>query len=103
MHEKTREIDASPLGDQISLVDLHLGAWLTRLFFLAGAPLPPVQKTPVLGDVVETQYPGYTDLEDTIRTHTKDRAFVLGPKIREFWNALKDRDSWAKVYANGLH
>ncbi|KIJ45263.1 hypothetical protein M422DRAFT_30116 [Sphaerobolus stellatus SS14] len=91
------------LGDQLSLVDLHLVAWVTRLFFLAGAPLPPLQKTPQISDIVDAPYPGYNNLEETIRKHTGDNGFTLGPKIRTFWTALKDRDSWVKVYGNGLH
>jgi len=86
------------LGDQLSLVDLHLAAWMTFLFFLAGAPPPPP-----IQNVLERPYTGYGMLDNTIRTHAGDPTFVLGCNIRAFWEAMKDRDSWSKVYGEGLH
>jgi hypothetical protein len=87
------------VGDQLSLVDLYLAAWITHLFNLAGAPMPATQKTP---NGHEPPYPGYTSLENCIRVHIGDQSFILGRKLRRFWEAIKERDSWGKVYGDGL-
>jgi hypothetical protein len=92
-------------GDQLSLADMHLGAWCTRLLFVSGAPSPPpsAQTTPKAEDLPEAEYIGFKNLEDSIRSHTGDQGFLLGAKVRSFFNLLKDRESWRQVYADGLH
>ncbi|KAF8525149.1 hypothetical protein BU17DRAFT_41979 [Hysterangium stoloniferum] len=76
------------LGDQLALVDLHLGAWLSRLFYVSAA------EPEALGDTMKS---AFSNLEK-MQGHTDDRALNLGPKIRDFWHTLKQRDSWHKVY-----
>lgn len=92
-------------GDQLSLADLHLGAWFTRLLYVSGAPSPTSssQTTPKADGPIQAEYSGFKKLEDSIRIHTGDEEFLLGSKIRTFFELLKDRESWKQVYADGLH
>ncbi|KAF8577866.1 hypothetical protein K439DRAFT_1417735 [Ramaria rubella] len=90
------------LGDQFSLVDLHVAAWLTRVLFVSGAPTPS-PSIPIAEDAPQIEYSGFPKLQETLRMHTGDESFVVGPKIRVFFESLKDRESWRQVYAEGLH
>ena len=85
---------------------MHLGAWFTRLLFVSGAPTPSssLQTTPRAGHPPsQPVYPGFKDLEDTLKEFTGDDDAILGSKIRTFFELLKDRESWKQVYENGLH
>lgn len=74
-------------GDQFSIADLHLGVWLARIARLAGATAEDDGKTMVkrLGEKI-----GETTVEDK-RT-----------KAGTFWDGMRDRGSWKKVYGRGL-
>ncbi|PBL01119.1 hypothetical protein ARMGADRAFT_1007166 [Armillaria gallica] len=76
------------LGDQLSLADIHLSAWLARIVKLAG------------GAVIDDGSAAVARLQHHVGTE-----FRLGQKGRlsEYWEAMKERSSWKKVYAEGLH
>ncbi|KAK0506204.1 hypothetical protein EDD18DRAFT_22396 [Armillaria luteobubalina] len=76
------------LGDQLSIADIHLSAWLARIVKLAGGAM-----TDDGSAVVEKLH------------HHVGTEFKLGQKARlsEYWDAMKERPSWKKVYAEGLH
>ncbi|KAK0478380.1 hypothetical protein IW261DRAFT_225543 [Armillaria novae-zelandiae] len=76
------------LGDQLSIADIHLSAWLARIAKLAGGA-----GTDDGSAVVEK-------LQHHVGTE-----FKLGQKGRlsECWDTMKERPSWKKVYAEGLH
>jgi len=71
------------LGDQLSLADLHLMAWLANIVFLAGG-----QKEKEGIDALETKIGG---------------GWKVGEKLGAFWDASLLRPSFNKVYAAGLH
>ncbi|KAF8530955.1 hypothetical protein JB92DRAFT_2693328 [Gautieria morchelliformis] len=93
------------LGDQISLADMHLAAWFTRLLFVSGASNPPssAPTTPKAANPYEDVYSGFKQLEETVRDRTGDDTFVLGSKIRAFFTLIKNRESWKQVYGDELH
>jgi len=70
------------LGDQVSLGDLHLIAWLSRIIEIAG------------GDRTAA---GLQTLEQSLAN------FKIGPKLEAFWAAWIERESFKSVYASGLH
>ncbi|SJL05637.1 uncharacterized protein ARMOST_08983 [Armillaria ostoyae] len=76
------------LGDQLSIADMHLSAWLVRIVKLAGGAMTDDGS----GAVARLQ-------------HHVGTEFKLGQKGRlsEYWEAMKERSSWKKVYAEGLH
>lgn len=77
-------------------MDLHLGAWFTRILHLIRVPY-----TPSGGIIVD--YVGFDGLQETIRRNTGDVDFVVGGKLRELCVAIMNRKSWQKVYKDGLH
>ena len=97
-------------GDQVSLADLHLAAWLTRIAKLAGATASDDGNTvtsKIEAHVGELQLP-----KDFSVTEARRRAGLppgnVGTNDRQnrfaaFWDAMKERPSWKKVYAEGLH
>ncbi|KAG8736969.1 hypothetical protein FRC10_008682 [Ceratobasidium sp. 414] len=77
------------LGDQISLADIHVGVWFTKIVCLcAGRAGSDPTNWP---DLLPT-------LSGPIGTD-----FKVGPKITAFWNEIIARDGFKKVYADGLH
>lgn len=77
------------LGDQLSLADLHVGAWLTRLVHLAS-------------DGAGADATNWPDLLAKLSTRA-GADFKVGPKITAFWTEIIGRDAFKKVYAQGLH
>jgi len=83
------------LGDQLAVTDLHLASWLARLVKLSGGTAADDGETAVrkleshIGGgyaiISETQTEGY---------HSK---------LAAIWDTLKARDSWKKVYREGLY
>ncbi|GAA6047019.1 hypothetical protein JCM3770_004154 [Rhodotorula araucariae] len=73
------------LGDQISLADLHIGAWLARVLAVAGAT-------------------SITDVESGLKALEAQLGGVkIGPKFAAWAQALLERDSFKEVYGEGLH
>ncbi|KAG8720968.1 hypothetical protein FRC09_008689 [Ceratobasidium sp. 395] len=80
------------LGDQISLADIHVGVWLTKvLACVAGKDGTDPTKW--------ADIPSGPGLAEAVGS--KD--FKVGPKVTAFWNEIITRDGFKKVYAGGLH
>ncbi|KDQ63573.1 hypothetical protein JAAARDRAFT_29594 [Jaapia argillacea MUCL 33604] len=93
------------LGDQISIADLHLAAYLTRVISLAGGAASDVGNVAVskLEAQVGVKFPKDFKGGETQRPGGAEVA-QAGPqsKLAAFWDAVKERPSWKKVYAEGL-
>jgi len=73
------------LGDQFSVADVHLMAWVARVLHLSGATAEDDGCTAV------------AKLGNRVGLDGK-----LG-RLEEFWEAARGRRAWQKVYAAGLH
>ncbi|KAI0076077.1 hypothetical protein K474DRAFT_1663475 [Panus rudis PR-1116 ss-1] len=99
------------LGDQMSLADLHLAAFFFRLAKLAGASAEEDGDT-VVGKL-ETHIGGGFHLPKELSVAETRRRVGLPAtnvqpgdrqnKFAAFWDAIKERPSWKKVYGGGLH
>ncbi|CDO71605.1 hypothetical protein BN946_scf184911.g75 [Trametes cinnabarina] len=99
------------LGDQLSIADLHLAAWLTHIAFLVGANADEDGNT-VIGRIEAHVGDGFNLPKDFSVAEARRRAGLAASnvdsterqsKLAAFWDAIKERASWKKVYANGLH
>lgn len=117
------------LGDQLSLADIHLAVWLTRIAHLAGA-LPSEDGNSVierisglvgielvkdisivearrragLGPTVALPGPdGKVEAAVSQATKSSTDKGLKQSKLAAFWEAVKERPSWKKVYEAGLH
>lgn len=81
-------------GDQFSIADLHLAAWLTRVVSLVGGTKDDT------GETIVVKLEGYIGGGFQI-----PRGFVSEQqtKIGAFWDAVRERPGWKKVYYNGLY
>jgi glutathione S-transferase len=94
------------LGDQISIADLHIASWLSRIIMLSGGRITDD------GDVAITKIEAHIEPEFHF---TRDFAAPAGgarqdegrpasqSKLAAFWDAMRERSSFQKVYANGLY
>lgn len=78
-------------GDQISLADLHITAWLARILFIASNLESDKDEISALKKVL-------TKIEGS-----EEASRGLGPKLIQYWNTVKTRPSFQKVYKSGLH
>ncbi|KAG2072618.1 hypothetical protein BDR04DRAFT_1141575 [Suillus decipiens] len=90
------------LGDQVSIADIHLSAWLFHLVRLAGGS--PSDDGDVAIKRVENRIGnGFVFPEDFLSAafspFTEEKA-VARSKLAAFWDAMKSRSSWKKVYAS---
>ncbi|KAI0375051.1 hypothetical protein BV20DRAFT_960106 [Pilatotrama ljubarskyi] len=99
------------LGDQLSIADLHLAAWLSRIAFLADANASDDGNTAV-GKIESHIGDGFSLPKDFSVAEARRRAGLAATgtdsterqnKLAAFWDAIKERPSWKKVYADGLH
>lgn len=81
------------LGDQVSLSDLHITAWLARVFSVA---------CNVEGEKDEVAAMGKA-LQHEILRDNKDAQKGLGEKVKQYWASMKARPSFQAVYGEGLH
>jgi hypothetical protein len=126
-----RLIRALDVGDQLSLADIHLAVWLARIAHLAGA-LPSEDGNSVvekISGLVGIQFVKDVTIAETRRRAGLGSVVTLpgtGPegktegrvpqptkppidkgakqsKLAAFWETIKERPSWKKVYEAGLH
>jgi len=89
-------------GDQFSIADLHLAGWLTRIVKLAGGTASDDGNTIVkkLEDHIGV---GFKLPRDFVADQAKrDGGKDKQSKVAAFWDAVRERPSWRKVYAEGL-
>ncbi|KJA29104.1 hypothetical protein HYPSUDRAFT_196527 [Hypholoma sublateritium FD-334 SS-4] len=88
------------LGDQISIADLHLAGWLARVVKLVGGTGSDSGET--VAKRLEGRV-GYTLVRD-FKTEQGRRENVEAEqtKIGAFWDGMRERASWRKIYGAGL-
>jgi hypothetical protein len=87
-------------GDQVSIADLHLGAWLSHLVRLAGGgsfddgdtAIKRLEKHIGNGFVLPEDF-----LSSAFNPFTEGKA-VLKSRLAAFWDAMGARPSWKRVY-----
>jgi len=119
------------LGDQLSLADIHLAVWLARIAHLSGA-LPSDDGNSVIGKIeglVGTKFTKDISIVEARRRAglgspasfpgmgAEGKANVADPqtiqpstdkssrqsRLAAFWETVRERPSWKKVYDAGLH
>lgn len=80
----------------MSLVDLHIIAWFSRILHLAKASRPA-------STTLDTNYTGFSVLQEVISQNTGDLNFEIESKLRDLCITMMNRKSWDKVYQDGLH
>jgi len=91
------------IGDQYSIADLHLAGWLTRIVKLSGGTPEDDGRTIVkkleehIGDGFALPKVYVKDVARRERLQHDHEA-----KLEAFWDALKERESWKKVYQREL-
>jgi hypothetical protein len=100
------------LGDQFSLADVHLMAWLARLLAVVkGLPGAPDDELEALDAALKHEVCGGTAVGPKVRPQkaaplaaVAHHADLLSPnKLSAYWKTLKTRPSYAAVYGEGLH
>ncbi|KAG0151115.1 hypothetical protein CROQUDRAFT_651650 [Cronartium quercuum f. sp. fusiforme G11] len=90
------------LGEQISLVDLHIGAWLARLFTILGyAEAPSSSTNPTSGLNLHQRLQSVLSIGELVFDQEELKKVCVG--IEKYWSVLSARDSFRQVYADGLH
>ncbi|EMD42081.1 hypothetical protein CERSUDRAFT_110630 [Gelatoporia subvermispora B] len=104
-------IGAYSLGDQLSIADMHLAPWFTRLAKISGATAVDDGNT-VVRKIEAHVGQGLTLPRDLSMAEARRRIGVPAvesdadeqqARLAAFWDAIRERPSWKKVYANGLH
>ncbi|KAF9457076.1 hypothetical protein BDZ94DRAFT_1326555 [Collybia nuda] len=94
------------LGDQLSTADLHLAAWMARIVSLAEGAAHDDGNT-AIRRLEERIGSGFLLSRDFQLADTRPQHHELEPgyqsKLAAFWDAVRERPSWKKVYANGLY
>ncbi|THH11191.1 hypothetical protein EW145_g792 [Phellinidium pouzarii] len=99
------------LGDQISIVDLHLGPWLAHIALLCDGV--PSDSGDTIVAKIETRVGNGFTLPKTFQTFVSselgaDPSLEITPgakrsKLAAFWDEMKVRPSWKKIYGEKLH
>jgi glutathione S-transferase len=84
------------LGDQVSIADIHLTAWLIRLVKLAGGSSADEGNRAI--GLLESHLGGGFRLP---KDYEPQRADGDESKLAAFWDVMKARGSWSKVYGDG--
>ena len=115
------------LGDQLSLADVHLAVWLARIAHLSGAlpsddgntviekieglvgikfvkdvSIVEARRRAGLGSAAKFPGAGGEGKTDQAIQPSTDRSLKQS-RIATFWETIKERPSWKKVYEAGLH
>ncbi|KAF7436789.1 hypothetical protein PC9H_003622 [Pleurotus ostreatus] len=93
------------LGDQLSVADLHLMAWLARMIKLAGGSFSDDGNTAIakLENRVGNGFKLPQDYHLSELQRQEGASAATQSKLAAFWDAVGERASWKKVYGNGLY
>jgi len=119
------------LGDQLSLADIHLAVWLARIAHLSGAlpnddgnsviekieglvgtkfvkdiSIVEARRRAGLGSAMKlpgTGAEGKDDVADPQTIQPSTDKSSRQSRLAAFWETIKERPSWKKVYEAGLH
>lgn len=103
--------DEIPPGDQLSIADLHLAAWFARVAWLVGAQVADDGNT-VVSKVEGHVGDSFNLPKDFSVAEARRRAGLPAvnvpaterqARLAAFWDAIKERPSWKKVYRDELH
>ncbi|KZP31389.1 hypothetical protein FIBSPDRAFT_926046 [Athelia psychrophila] len=89
----------APAGDQISIADLHLAGWLARIVSLSGGSISED------GDTVTAKVEAHIGGGFQFPKEAPATGGAVGArttpqsKLAAFWDAIKDRPSFQRVYA----
>ncbi|KAL1739474.1 hypothetical protein HDZ31DRAFT_49349 [Schizophyllum fasciatum] len=83
-------------GDQLSIADLHIAGWLATLVRLAGGT------SSLDGKAAAAQLEAHVGGGFALPKEYKTAEGEAVSKIGAFWDSIKDRASWKKVYGEGL-
>lgn len=95
----------------MSIVDLHLAAWLARVAKLSGATAEDDGNT-ATAKIENHIGHGFGLPKDVSIVEARRRAGLPPVNVQPhetqnrfaaFWDAVKERPSWKKVYGHGLH
>ncbi|KAH9810576.1 hypothetical protein DFH28DRAFT_985132 [Melampsora americana] len=91
------------LGAQISLVDLHAGAWIVRLFYILGYTGSP--SLSFESDSGTDFYQRLVKMLEAVNGFEMDVEELMSicGGIVKYWNVLSLRESFKQVYAKGFH
>ncbi|KIJ21778.1 hypothetical protein PAXINDRAFT_165173 [Paxillus involutus ATCC 200175] len=92
------------LGDQISIADIHLCVWLVHVVRLSGGSGNDSGDVAIkkVEQHINTSFVLPQDFPSTpVSGLTKDKA-MLQSRLAVFWDAMRGRSSWEKVFASGL-
>ncbi|KAI0778236.1 hypothetical protein BD413DRAFT_103020 [Trametes elegans] len=99
------------LGDQLSIADLHLAAWLARIANLSGASASD-DGNAATGKIESHVGDAFSLPKDFSVAEARRRAGLAATnvdaterqnKLAAFWDAIKERPSWKKIYGEALH
>jgi len=100
------------LGDQISLADIHISVWLARIAKLTGG-LPADDGNTIVAKIESRLKCTFTQDISVVQARRRAGLDAGGPlptdsgqrqsRLAALWDSVKERDSWKKVYANGLY
>ncbi|RDB29504.1 hypothetical protein Hypma_015549 [Hypsizygus marmoreus] len=92
------------LGDQFSVGDLHLAAWIARLVKLAGGTYEDDGQT-AIGKLENHIGSGFALPKDFQAEDGESKEARPGyqSKLGAFWDAMRGRPSWNKVYGQGIY
>ncbi|KAJ7783758.1 hypothetical protein DFH07DRAFT_789022 [Mycena maculata] len=86
------------LGDQLSIADLSLAAWIRGVVILAGGTAGD-DGSVAIGKVEE--YCGCVLGKDFQVVDARQKDIAAVSKLAAFWDAMRQRESWKKVYRTG--
>ncbi|KAJ7244775.1 hypothetical protein B0H12DRAFT_1128733 [Mycena haematopus] len=85
------------LGDQLSVVDLSLAPWLRTVVMLAGGSVSEDGST-VIGKVEKHLGGDFALAKDFHVADARQKDGAAVSKLAGYWDAMRERASWKKVY-----